>query len=77
MGRRSSSPRTRCCFPGVTERRENFGPPNISETSRASKLRLKTQLDVVNYSFLVQKSFRLERPGVHGPLMLIWDSWLS
>ena len=32
----------------------NLGPPIISETTRARKLKLKTQLDVVKYSLLVQ-----------------------
>jgi len=28
----------------------NLGPPNISESTRARKLKLKTQLDIVKYS---------------------------
>ena len=35
-----------------------LGPPNISETNTARKLKLKTQLDVIKYSLLVQKNFR-------------------
>jgi len=31
----------------------NLGPPNISESTRARKLKLKTQLDIVKYSILV------------------------
>jgi len=31
----------------------NLGPPNISEITRARKLKLKTQLDMPKYSFWV------------------------
>jgi len=31
------------------------GPPNISETTTATKLKLKIQLDVVKYSLCLQK----------------------
>jgi len=30
-----------------------LGPPNISETTRARKLKLKMQLDIVKYSIWV------------------------
>jgi len=36
----------------------NLGPPNISESKRARKLKLKTPLDIVTYSPRVQKNFR-------------------
>jgi len=36
----------------------NLGPPIILETTGARKLKLKIQLDVVKYSFRVQKCFR-------------------
>jgi len=36
----------------------NLGPPTISETIRARKLKLKMQLHVVKYSLRVQKFFR-------------------
>ena len=36
----------------------NLGPPNISESKRAIKLKLKTQLDIVTYWPRVQKIFR-------------------
>ena len=36
----------------------NLGPPIISETTGARKLKLKTQLDVVKYSLRVQNFFR-------------------
>jgi len=35
----------------------NLGPPNISENTRARKLKLKTPLDIVKYSHRVQKNF--------------------
>jgi len=35
-----------------------YGPPVISETTGARKLKLNTQLDVVKYSLRVQKFFR-------------------
>jgi len=35
----------------------NLGPHIISETTRAKKLKLKTLLEVVKYSLLVQKCF--------------------
>ena len=34
----------------------NLGPPKISETTRARILKLKTQLDIVNYSLWVKKN---------------------
>jgi len=47
-----------------------FGPPVISETTRARKLKLKTQLDAVKYSLWVQKFFPLGGvQGAHGSLM--------
>jgi len=36
----------------------NLGSPNISETTRARKLKLKTQLDMVKYSLRVETFFR-------------------
>ena len=36
----------------------NLGPPIILETTRARKLKVKTQLDVVKYLLRVQKLFR-------------------
>jgi len=36
----------------------NLGPPIISETTRARKLKLKTQLDVLKYSLWLPKFFR-------------------
>jgi len=41
----------------------NLGPPIISETTRARKLKLKAQLDVVKYSLRVQKFSTMWRPG--------------
>ena len=35
---------------GVGPPSVNFGPPNISESKRARKLKLKSQLDMVKYS---------------------------
>ena len=46
----------------------NVGPPSISETTGARKLKLKTQLDVVKYSLQVQKIFLLGGvQGMQGP----------
>ena len=36
----------------------NLGPPNISESTRARKLKLKMPLDIVKYSPRVQNVFR-------------------
>jgi len=48
----------------------NLGPPIISETTGARKLKLKTQLHVVKYSLRVQKFFPLGGvQEVQGPLM--------
>jgi len=33
----------------------NLGPPKISETTRATMLKFKTQLDIVKYSLWVKK----------------------
>ena len=41
----------------------NLGPPNISEYTRARKLKLKTPFDIVKYSPLVQKFFPLRGLG--------------
>jgi len=41
----------------------NLGPPIISETTRARKLKLKTQLAVVKYSLRVQFFSARWRPG--------------
>jgi len=35
----------------------NLGPPNISENTRARKLKFKTPLDIVKYSPRVQQFF--------------------
>jgi len=43
----------------------NLGPPNISESKRARKLKLKTPLDIVKYSPRVQKKFLLGAYGGH------------
>jgi len=45
----------------------NVGPPIISETTRARNLKLKTQLDVLNYSFGVQNFSARWRTGGAGP----------
>ena len=37
----------------------NLGPPNITENTRARKLKLKTPLDIIKYSPWVQKFFPL------------------
>ena len=42
---------------GVEPPSVNVGPPNISKSKRARKLKLKTQLDIVTYSPRVQKKF--------------------
>ena len=44
---------------GVGPPSVNLGPPNISESKRARKLKLKTPLDIVKYSPRVQKNFPL------------------
>ena len=43
---------------GVGPPSVNLGPPNISESKRPRKLKLKTPLDIVTYSPRVQKNFR-------------------
>jgi len=43
---------------GVGPPSVDLGPPNISENTRARKLKLKTPLDIVKYSPRVQKNFR-------------------
>ena len=45
-------------------RNVNLGPPNISESKRARKLKLKTPLDIVTFSPRVQKKIPLR--GVEG-----------
>ena len=45
----------------------NLDPPNISETTRARTLKLKTPLDMVKYSLWVHFLAR-GRPGSAGPL---------
>ena len=45
----------------------NLGPPNISESTRARKLKLKTQLDIVKYSIWVLHFFCYRRSGGTGP----------
>jgi len=47
----------------------NLGPPNISVSKRARKLKLKTSLDILTYSPEVQKKFPLGGvEGAQGPL---------
>ena len=41
---------------GVWPPSVNLGPPNISEHTRARKLKLKTPLDIVKYSPRIQKN---------------------
>ena len=43
---------------GVGPPSVNLGPPNISKSERARKLKLKTQLDIVKYSLFVKKFLR-------------------
>ena len=43
---------------GVGPPSVNLGPPNISESKRDRKLKLKTPYDIVTYSPGVQKNFR-------------------
>ena len=43
----------------------NLGPPNISESKRGRKLKLKTTLDIVTYSPRVQKISARGRRGGH------------
>jgi len=43
---------------GVGPPSVNLGPPNISESKRDRKLKLKTLLDIVTYSPRVQNNFR-------------------
>ena len=50
---------------GVGPPSVNLGPPNISESKRARKLKLKTPLDIVKYSPRVQKKFPLGAYGGH------------
>ena len=58
------SPRVQKKFPlggvegGTGPRNVNLGPPKISENTRATMLKLKTQLDIVKYSLWVQKFLR-------------------
>ena len=52
---------------GGTTLNVNLGPPIISETTGARRLKLKTQLDVVKYSLRVQNFFTRWRPGGIGP----------
>ena len=42
---------------GVGPPSVNLGPPNMSENTRGTKLKLKTPLDIVKYSPRVQKFF--------------------
>ena len=47
----------------------NLGTPNISENTRARKLKLKTPSDIVKYSPLVHTFFRYGAyKGAQGPL---------
>ena len=57
MGKKNFSARGRPG--GVGPPSVNFGPPNISESNRARKLKLKTPLDILTYSPGVQKKFLL------------------
>jgi len=43
---------------GVGHPSVNLGPPNISVSKRARKLKLKTPFDILTYSPGVQKKFR-------------------
>jgi len=43
---------------GVGRPSVNLGPPNISESEGARKLKLKTPLNIVTYSPRVQKKLR-------------------
>ena len=43
----------------------NVGPPNILETTRARKLKLKMPLDIVEYLILVQKFICYGAPRGH------------
>ena len=49
---------------GVGPASVNLGPPNISESKRARKLKLKTPLDIVTYSPRGRKKF--PQGGVQG-----------
>ena len=49
---------------GVGPPSVNLGPPNISESKRARKLKLKMPLDIVTYSPWVQK--KISARGVEG-----------
>ena len=55
MGKKNLSARGRPG--GVGPDSVNLGPPNISENTRARKLKLKTPLDIIKYSPQVQKFF--------------------
>ena len=47
----------------------NLGPPNITENTRAGKLKLKTPLGIAKYSHRVQKNFYTGSvQGAQGPL---------
>ena len=52
MGKKKLSARGRPG--GVKHPNVNLGPPNISENTRARKLKMKTKFDIVNYSPRVQ-----------------------
>ena len=54
---------------GVGPPSVNLGPPNISVSTRARKLKVKSQLDMVKYSRYVQIYFSARgRLGVQNPL---------
>ena len=65
MGEKKFSARGRSG--GVGPPSVNLGPPNISENTRARKLKLKTPLDIVKYSLWVKKFSAGGRPGGVGP----------
>ena len=54
---------------GVGPPSVNLGPPNILESKKARKLKLKTPLVIVTYSPRLQKKFPLDGvQGAQGPL---------
>ena len=53
---------------GVGPPTVNFGPPNISESKRARKLKLKTPLDIVTYLPRYKKFPLGGVQGAQGPL---------
>ena len=67
MGKKKFSARGRPG--GVGPPSVNLGPPSISESKKARKLKLKMQLDIVKYSLPGAKMFPLGAyRGAQGPL---------